>query len=284
MPYNFISVALGIALALGASCVAAMEANSSPARSLVLESGRPLIIAHRGNSSEAPENTLPAFRSAVALKVDFVELDYHTTADGVPVVIHDKTLERTTNAAALWKIEKPAVAKYKLAELRGLDAGLWLDKKFAGTKLSTLDEALDVIQAGSMTMIEHKAGDAKTVVELLAKKKLTESVIVQSFDWKFIAVCHALEPKLLLGALGDKELRPEQFDQIKKTGASVVGWNQKHISKAHIDLIHQRGYKAWVYTVDDPARAKELIEAGIDGIISNRPAKMLEVRRGALGK
>jgi glycerophosphoryl diester phosphodiesterase len=250
-----------------------------PARDLVLGKTRPLIIAHRGNSSEAPENTLPAFRSAVALKVDFVELDYHTTSDGVPLVIHDKTLDRTTNAVALWGTGKAAVAKYKLAELRPLDAGAWLDKKFAGTKLSTLDEALDVIQAGSMTMIEHKVGDAKTLVGLLAKKKLTGSVIVQSFDWKFVTECHQFEPKLLLGALGDKELKPEQLDQIAKTGASVVGWNQKYIHKADIDLIHARGYKSWVYTVDDPARAKELITAGIDGIISNRPAKMLEVRR-----
>jgi glycerophosphoryl diester phosphodiesterase len=263
-----------------AADVFAMEAGKSPARDLILGDRRPLIIAHRGNSSEAPENTIPAFRSAVALKVDFVELDYHTTADGIPLVIHDKTLERTTNAAAVLGVAKPAVAKYKLAELSGLDAGLWLNKKFAGTKLSTLDESLDVIQAGSMTMIEHKAGDAKTLVALLAKKKLTEHVIVQSFDWKFITDCHRLEPKLLLGALGDKDLKPEQLDQIAKTGAQVVGWNQKHITKADIDLIHKRGYKAWVYTVDDPARAKELIEAGIDGIISNRPAKMLEVRRG----
>jgi glycerophosphoryl diester phosphodiesterase len=254
---------------------------ASDAKSVVLGGRRPLIIAHRGNSSEAPENTLPAFRSAVALKVDFVELDYHTTADGIPLVIHDKTLDRTTNAVALWGTGKAAVARYKLAELRPLDAGAWLNKKFAGTKLSTLEEALDVIQAGSMTMIEHKAGDAKTLVDLLAKKKLSGSLIVQSFDWKFITECHQLEPKLLLGALGDKELKPEQLDQIAKTGASVVGWNQKYIHKADIDLIHARGYKSWVYTVDDSARAKELIDAGIDGIISNRPAAMLEVRNSA---
>ena len=81
-----------------------------PARDVVLTSNRPLVIAHRGNSSEYPENTLPAFESAAALKADLTELDYHTTADGIPVVLHDKTLDRTTNAKKLWGGEKLAVA------------------------------------------------------------------------------------------------------------------------------------------------------------------------------
>jgi glycerophosphoryl diester phosphodiesterase len=251
----------------------------TPARKLILSGPRPLIIAHRGNSSEAPENTLPAFQSAVKLKTDFVELDYHTTADGVPVVIHDKTLDRTTNAVQLWGYGKLPIDKYKYDEIKALDAGSWRDPKFSAARLPTLEQALDVIQAGSMTMIEHKTGPAKDCVALLHKKKVAGQVIVQSFDWQFITECHKLDDNIVLGALGDKELTAAKLDQIAKTGATVVGWNQKHVTAREIEMIHARGYKAWVYTVDDEARAKELIAAGIDGIISNRPAKMLDVRR-----
>ena len=248
------------------------------ATNLVLSGQRPLIIAHRGNSSEAPENTLPAFESALKLKPDFIELDYHTTADGVPVVIHDKTLDRTTNALKLFQGEKLLVKDFKYDQIKGLDTGSWRDAKFAHARLATLEQSLDVIQAGSMTMVEHKTGDARTCVELLQRKKYADKVIVQSFDWKFITECHKLDASILLGALGKEEVTEERLDQIAKTGAKVVGWNQKDITKRDIDLIHKRGFKAWVYTVDEPARAKELIAAGIDGIISNRPAVMLQVR------
>jgi glycerophosphoryl diester phosphodiesterase len=262
-------------LALGAAAV-----EPRLARDVVLTSNRPLVIAHRGNSSEFPENTLPAFASAALLKADLTELDYHTTADGIPIVLHDKTLDRTTNAKKLWGGEKLSVAKYKLAELKELDAGTWFNAKFAGTKLPTLDESLDVIQNGSMTLIEHKTGDAKTVVDLLRKKDLIDKVVVQSFDWKFLADCHQIEPKLLLGALGDKEITPARLEEIAKTGASVVGWNHKAISAKEINLLHEKGLKAWVYTVNDPERAQELLSDGIDGIITDRPAAIMKVRSG----
>lgn len=262
-------------LALGASAV-----EPRLARDVVLTSNRPLVIAHRGNSSEFPENTLPAFESAAALNADLTELDYHTTADGIPVVLHDKTLDRTTNAKKLWGGEKLAVAKYKMADLAVLDAGTWFNAKFAGTKVPTLDESLDVIQNGSMTLVEHKTGDAKTVIDLLRKKNLIDKVVVQSFDWKFLVDCHQIEPKLLLGALGDKELTPARLEEIGKTGASVVGWSHKFISAREISMLHAKGYKAWVYTVNDAERAQELLSDGIDGIITDRPAAIMKVRSG----
>jgi glycerophosphoryl diester phosphodiesterase len=171
------------------------------------------------------------------------------------------------------------VSKYKLAELAPLDAGTWFNAKFRGTKLPTLDESLDVIQAGSMTLIEHKAGDAKTCLDLLKKKDLLDKVVVQSFDWQFLADCRQLDSSLVLGALGDKELTPARLDQIDKLGVQAVGWNHKFITPREIKLVHDRGYKAWVYTVDDPARAKELIAAGLDGLITNVPGKMMEIAR-----
>src|SRR5207248_2801159 len=116
-------------------------AEPTPAQQLIA-SPRLLVIAHRGNSSVAPENTLPAFQSALDAKADLVELDYFQSADGVPVVIHDQILDRTTNAEEVFGQPKLLVGGLPLVDLRRLDVGEWFDEKFAGTKLATLAEAL----------------------------------------------------------------------------------------------------------------------------------------------
>jgi glycerophosphoryl diester phosphodiesterase len=253
--------------------IAAEVAAASSARERVSSAGV-LVIAHRGDSKAAPENTLPAFASAVAAGSDLIELDYLHSADGVPVVFHDGELDRTSNACAVWGGEKIRLDSKTLAELKQLDAGSWFDAKFAGTSIPTLAEALDTIQAGSMTLVERKAGDAATCVRLLTEKNLLDRVVVQAFDWEFLADCHALAPNLVLGALGHKELTPQRLKEIAKTGAQVVGWEDKHTSRESIAAIHGLGCKAWVWTVDDPQRAVELVQAGADGIITNRPAEI----------
>lgn len=236
----------------------------------------PLIIAHRGDSHVAPENTLPAFESAVAAGADLVELDYLHSADGVPIVCHDSELDRTTNACRLWGGSKIRLDSKTAEELRQLDAGAWYNAKFTGTRLPLLSEALDTIQNGSMTLIERKQGDAATCVNLLSEKELLDQVVVQAFDWNFLKDCHELAPGLVLGALGSRELTDERLDQIAATGATVVGWQDRFSSAETIRAIHDRGWKAWVWTVDNPRRAVELVQAGADGIITNRPA---EIRR-----
>lgn len=245
---------------------------------------RILVIAHRGDSKVAPENTLPAFELAVRGGADLVELDYHHSSDGVPVVIHDGTLDRTTDAVKRWGGSKIAVNKRPLAELRQLDAGTWFDPRFADAKLPTLAEALAVIQNGSMTLVERKGGDPATCVALLKQHGLLDRVVVQSFDWDFLTGCHALAPELVLAALGDKELTAEKLDQIVATGARVVAWDDKSTNASTIAAIHARQWKAWVWTVDDPKRVEQLVEAKIDGIISNRPALTRQTVDAALAR
>lgn len=252
----------------------------TPAQRLVTQK-RVLIIAHRGNSSEFPENTLPAFESGVKLGSDLVELDYHHTADGVPIVLHDEMLSRTTDADELFGIREPVVGNYKHADLCRLDAGAWFDLRFAGTRLPTLEESLDAIQKGSVTLVERKAGEAATCVQLLEKKKLLDQVVVQSFDWDYVRECRRLAPGLVLAALGSKPLNARQLENAASTGAQVIAWNHKEITRREIAAIHAKGLKAWVYTVDEPARARQLIAAGIDGIITNVPQQMLELRDGS---
>jgi glycerophosphoryl diester phosphodiesterase len=204
---------------------------------------------------------------------DLVELDYHHSADGVPIVCHDPTLDRTTNATPLWGGSKLKLTEKTAAELRLLDAGRWFDARFAGTMLPTLSEALDTIQAGSMTLVERKGGQAATCVEMLEQKDLLERVVVQSFDWDFLSECHRLADGLTLAALGEKKLTVEKLDRIVQIGARVVAWNEKGTNKASIAAIHARSWKAWAWTVDDPARIAQLVRAGVDGIITNCPAQ-----------
>ncbi len=240
----------------------------------LIRSDRVLVIAHRGDSGSNPENTLPAFESAVKIGSDLVELDYVHTSEGTPLVIHDATLDRTTDARMLWGGKHIKVSAKTLAQLQTLDAGSWFDRRFAGTRLPTLAGALDVIQQGSITLIERKGGDAKTCLDLLRQKNLIDHVVVQSFHWDYLSDCRKLSPDLVLGALGYGAVTQEKVDEIVDMDVQAVGWSHAEMNRRWIDEFHRHGLRVWVYTVDDIKRVDELIDAGIDGIITNEPAKM----------
>ncbi|MBK7998138.1 MAG: hypothetical protein IPK15_05250 [Verrucomicrobia bacterium] len=255
----------------------------SPAEKL-LESPRPLVIAHRGYSAMAPENTLPAFERGVVSGADMVELDYHHSKDGQLVVLHDYTLDRTTDATNRWGGRGLNVADRTLAELRQLDAGKWFKHPQTGVALPTLNESLDVIQRGSVTLIERKAGDAAACVKLLNDRQLVNQVVVQAFDWDYLRDLHRLEPRQVLGALGppgtkdgkklsdaEKALSPAWLDEIKGLGAHAAVWN-KQVDAAALKAAHERELKVWVYTINDAAMAQQLFAAGVDGIITDNPA------------
>lgn len=237
----------------------------------LVEADRILIIGHRGASAYAPENTLAAFKLAVAMKADLVEDDYHVTKDDRLIVIHDSTVDRTTDAIKKWGGQKIAVKSKTLAELRTLDAGSWKDPRFAGEKLPTFGEAARTMLKGSVPLLEQKSGSAKQTLAELKEIDAVEKVVVQSFNWQFLRQLHDLEPKIVLGALGNGELTATRIRVIMKTGAGVVGWEHKDLNADAIQRIHAAGMRAWAWTVDDEKDIRRLVEAGIDGIITNRP-------------
>lgn len=255
--------------------------NSLPALGL-LASARPLVIGHRGFCQWAPENTLPSFRLAIASNADLVELDYHTSKDGLPVVIHDPELDRTTDACKRWRSRHVKVAAKTAAEIQSLDAGSWFGRQFAGVKVPLLTEALDFIQRHGVTLIERKAGGADDCVNLLRQRNLINCVVVQSFDWQFLRLFHEQEPGQVLGALGPPEvlangkkpgrafnrLTDRCLDELQKSGARIAVWN-RHVNRSAAQRAHGRGLKVWIYTVDSARLAKQLLEAGVDGIITN---------------
>jgi len=249
----------------------------------LLESGGPLLIGHRGYSAVAPENTLPSFQLALDAGAKLIELDYHHSRDGEPMVIHDHLLDRTTDARTKWTRRRIKVSDKTAAEIQTLDAGSWFDATFSGTKVPTLIEALDLICGhGAVAVIEHKAGDAKTLADRLRERKLVNCVVVISFNWKFLRELHALLPEQALGALGPparlcngrRPLHPRRqlgsrLKELAKTGARIAVWNRR-VSKRSVQAAHRRHLKVWVYTVDQTRVAKQLLKRGVDAIISNR--------------
>lgn len=265
---------------------------SSSAEHLLTVS-RPLVIGHRGHSSVAPENTLPSFQLALDAGADLVELDYQHSKDGVPMVIHDAILDRTTNARKKWKLRRIKVSQRTAAEMQTLDAGSWFDAKFAGAKVPTLSEALDFICGnGGVALIERKSGDAETLAKLLREQRLINKVIVIAFDWKFLREFHRLEPDQVLGALGPparlsdgrRPMHPRRrlesrLNDLAKTGAKIAVWNRR-VSKRDIQSAHNKGTKVWIYTVDTGKLARQLLRREVDAIISNR----IEAVRQVLAK
>ena len=247
----------------------------------LLKLDRPLVIGHRGYPSLAPENTLPAFHFAAIAGADLVELDYHHSQDGTPIVIHDYEVDRTTNGDELWQAKKIRVDAKSTDELLKLDAGAWYNPPYPGLKLPLLTEAIATIQSNSVTLIERKAGDAATCVKLLQQSNLINQVVVQAFDWNYLKDFHKLEPKQILGALGpastyegrkltddEKTLSNYWVDEVKKTGAQLVVWNRK-VTQESIAYAHAQGLKGWVYTINDVPTAQQLLDLGIDGIITD---------------
>jgi glycerophosphoryl diester phosphodiesterase len=256
---------------------------NSPAAKLIA-SKKPLIIGHRGYCELAPENTIPSFKLAIDAGADLVELDYHHTKDGQPIVIHDATLDRTTDAVRRWRKRRIKVDSKTASEIQSLDAGSWFNRKYAGTKIPLLSEVLDVIQQNSVTLIERKSGDPAACIRLLREKDLINKVVVQSFDWNFLREFHEQEPRQVLGALGPPAVLPDGkkpprrtkalsaawLDDLHLTGAKVAAWNSQ-LSKEAVNLANERGLKVWVYTISKPTVANRLLDIGVRGLITNNP-------------
>jgi glycerophosphoryl diester phosphodiesterase len=258
----------------------------------VVAADRLLVIAHRGASTIAPENTLPAFQAALSLgdssdatphprpSVDMVEFDYQESADHAAVVFHDDQLDRTTDACQQWQKTQIPLAEKPLTELRRLDAGRWFSERFAGTRIPTLSEALDLITARSIALVERKSGSAARCVEALRSCGEIDHVVLQAFDPNFLAECRRLASELVIAALGEHELTAAHLDAACGLSIAVIAWNNEHVTPDLIARIHARGMKCWTWTVDDPDRMHRLASWGVDGIITNRPDLLLEICRG----
>lgn len=227
-----------------------------------------LSIAHRGDSLSAPENTLASFRSALG-KADMVEMDVHVTSDGQLVVMHDSTVDRTTDGTG-------ALASKTLGVIKRLDAGSWFAPQFAGERVPTLAEALSAILPKSTPLIEHKAGTPAAYAAELRRLNVVSNVVVQSFNWSFLSGLKALEPGLEIAALGSGAITPTVLADVLNTGARTLAWEKSTVTVEKLALVHSYGLRLFVWTVDGAA-IDRFIDMGVDGIISNDPGRVRAV-------
>jgi glycerophosphoryl diester phosphodiesterase len=240
-----------------------------------------VFIAHRGASGKghSPENTIAAFREAINIGVDCVECDVHCTKDGQVVVMHDSTLNRTTN-------KKGAIAEMTLEEVKQTDAGSWFSSLFTGERVPTLGELLELTKGKVINVIEIKPNDiTKRVIEEIEKANAVNEVILQSFYPEAIKAAFEINPKipraLLLGGQLPVMRISSIMDLIYQTaqvGASTLNLPYKTITQNLIKESHKRGMNVWAWTVDDESDMKSLINMGIDGITSNYPERLIPLR------
>lgn len=226
------------------------------------ETGHPLSIGHRGASLFAPENTRASFDACIGC-ADLVEFDVRPSADGDLVVMHDGTVDRTTDGSG-------SVAALTTGALAGLDAGSWFSDSYAGQRIPTMADAVASIASYATPLIEHKAGTAAAYVGLLNSLGLATNVVVQSFDYDFLRAVHALDPSVRLAALGSGVLTTNLLDDLAAQGVEIVSWAKTALTPMDIHEAHRRGLDVFVWTVDGAA-IDGFAKLGVDGIISNDP-------------
>jgi glycerophosphoryl diester phosphodiesterase len=237
-----------------------------------------LVVAHRGASEELPENTLAAFRSARAAGAQVVEFDVHQTKDGAWVVMHDETCDRTTDAVVRFGRKGVRLDELSLAQVRELDAGSWRGKQFAGEKVPTLEETLAAI-APAVPMVERKGGDAQALADELRRLGALDKVLVQSFDWEWLAAFRKAAPDCVLGALGGKELTAARLAELGRLGVHFVHWDHRTLRLEDVSAL--RGKVTWfgVYTVDPDLSLLGAAAFGCDFVTTNRPARLVALRQ-----
>jgi glycerophosphoryl diester phosphodiesterase len=230
-------------------------------------------VAHRGYSAVAPENTLPAFAAAVLGGATHVEFDVRTTADGVPVVIHDRTLDRTTTGTGhVWDCS--------YLEIRSLDAGGWFSPAYAGVPVPTLAETLDLIApAGAQLLLEIKPpatlDEVKTVIEAVAERELLDRTVVQSFDPGVVRLVREAAPDVRRGLL---RLRFEADTVALAADLGVVCCNPSKADvlgdPATMAGLAAHGIDVMPWTANDMAEWAPLAGLGVAGLITDRVAEL----------
>ena len=244
----------------------------------------PLNIAHRGASTAAPPNTLAAFEKAIELGADGIEFDVHLSADGVPMVIHDFTMDATTDGSG-------RVADMTLAQLKQLDAGSYFAPAFAGERIPTLEEVLEAAGSQLFLNIELKTtnlrddGLEQAVIAQVERhragceQRLGNNVVISSFNPFSLRRVKKIAPHIPVGLLYAPGL---PLPLGRAWLAFLVPHEARHPEHSMVDARYmawarQRGYRVNTWTVDDPDEMRRLIGLGVDGIITNVPDVLCSV-------
>lgn len=243
-------------------------------------------IAHRGASFYAPENTMPAFQLALDMNADMIELDVTLSRDNVPVVFHDKKLNRTTDGKGL-------IRDHLLRELRELDAGFWFGNVFRNTQIPTLEEVFEWASGVIAINVEIKKeavdqhsdyGAVECVNELISAFGMSDQVIISSFSNEAlirfrkispgIPTAHLMNPNSL-GSLKDLRL-------MKELGAAGINMKHRQMRPNLISRVIDENIPVWIYTIDDEKEMRTVIEKGATGIFTNKPDLLCKIAAATL--
>jgi len=228
----------------------------------------PLVFGHRGAKAYAPMNTLAAFVLAADQGAHGVELDVHRSRDGYPVILHDFTLEDTTNAQG-------RVTDMTLADLKALDAGSWFGPQFVGVQIPTLDEVFEAVGQRLFVNVEIKAeteesdGVEEVVADCIRRHNMAARVIVSSFNPPTLVRFRALMPDVPVGYLYEGADVPQ--DAIYEAFHPY----REHVTAEMVEACRARNQYLNVWTVNDPQTAVALVEMGVHGIITDNPDTVL---------
>jgi glycerophosphoryl diester phosphodiesterase len=227
-------------------------------------------VAHRGDAAQAPENTVPAFRRALALGVRRVELDVRFTDGDVPVIIHDPTVDRTTNGTG-------EVTSLTLSQLRALDAGSWFSSAFRGTRVPTLYEVLSLVKRRHATvMVELKTLPTASLMQQFLDRigwlSMESDVIVTSFDGPTISAVRSAAPDLHTAIIDNPRYR--QPSSVLQYGRTYVV-NQESVTETRAAAWRRAGISFRPWTVDSPKGWTRMAHDRASAIITNRPADYL---------
>jgi len=231
-----------------------------------------LVIAHRGASGYAPENTLAAFKRAIALGATFIETDLQLSRDSRFVAIHDDTVNRTTGGTG-------KVHDLSLADLKRLDAGAWFGSEFAGERIPTLDEILEFSKKHDVVFyLELKPGGSwggeHALIGALRESQEVARTVVISFDAGVLEGLRKIEPTLMTGLLFDGQIaRP--LDKAVEVGARQLAVRGDLVTPALLTEARKKDLQVVCWTVNQPAHMRLLIDAGVDGIMSDYPDRIV---------
>jgi glycerophosphoryl diester phosphodiesterase len=232
----------------------------------------PVTIAHRGYSSILPENTLLSSVGAMNSGAEYFEIDVHTTADGVPIVLHDQTVDRTTNGSG-------DVATLSSSYLDTLDAGSWKDAPFVAEPLPTFSEVLELMTTNPGTlMLEIKGPETRAevqrMIDLIRAAGMTRRVVIESFDLAAVGYARDYAPEIPRGVLrGAVDADPVAV--ARSVGATSYNPSAGGLTAAVVDRLHQAGIAVMPYTVNSASAWKSLTEMGVDGIVTDRPGAFI---------
>lgn len=245
-----------------------------------LSRGETLILGHRGASAYAPMNTLPAFVLAAEQGADGIELDVHRSKDGYGVVIHDFTVDHTTDGTG-------RVDSMTLAELKALDAGAWFGESFIGTRIPTLAEVLEAVGQRLYINVEIKSESEETdgveqvVADVIAQYTMQDRVIVSSFNPLALQRFRAIMPDVPVGFLYARVMPVDTEELMRSLNLRHEARHPHHemVDAAYMAWARREGYAVNTWTVNDSQRAQELRDLGVNAIITDAPDVLLKALR-----